>query len=496
VNESEGRKDTRRCARAVAVERGDIAGPRQADVAIVGAALGGLVAGAILTRHGKRVVIFDEADAVGGRGGAIEHRGYWIDFAHREGHDVGDCQIAWHYGAEAAREAGVEITLRPIAVPLRLHRFPDGDVAEGRWGAEGFLRAARDFFECPDDGLAELTSVLGDFAAASSERVTAAIPERLGPWVEEKVRHAAVRRSLLLMAKVIFHRHPEEASVGRFMDFFRTPKAGPFMADDAEAGAQQGLMEPWARAIRARGGTIALGWKPVEIVVEEGRARGVVAVDRANLVWHVEAPVVISTYPVWELFDLADERRFDARFVATAREIREHRADLVGWVAGLARLPTIRSTGLVEHHAGWNRLLRGAERAYRGGYHIPSMTSRRAAPEGKHVLELVMARWFRGGSTAGQTWTEAQSEIDEAIEYLGRFYRDFESLIEWSRYVYGAAPQTMSWYWAPVHRHPLEAPGVVDLLLATSTLEAQAAVVDIGAYAGLMAARRALERLG
>ena len=478
------------------MERGDVLEPSRADVAIVGAALGGLVAAAILTRRGKRVVVFDAADAVGGRGGSVEREGYWIDFGHREGHDVGDCQLAWHYGAEAAREADVEVKLGAIANPLRLHRFPEGGVAEGRWSAAGFLSAARDFFECPEDGIAELGAVLAELSSAPPEAVARAIPERLGPWVEQRVRNPAVRRSLLLMATVIFHRHPEEASVGRFMDFFRTPKAGPFIAADDEAGGQQGLMEPWARAIRARGGVIALGWKPVEIVVEGGRARGVVAVDRANLAWHVEAPVVISTYPVWELFDLVDERFFDPAFVASARELRNHRADLVGWVAGLAGLPTVRATGRPEHHAGWNRLLRGPERAYRGGYHIPSMTSRRAAPPGKHLLELVMARWFRGGSTAGQTWTESRAEIDEAVAYLGRFYRDFESAIEWSRYLYVAAPQTMSWFWAPVRRHPLEAPGVADLLLATSTLEAQAAIVDLTAYAGLLAARRALERLG
>ena len=476
---------------------GELPGPTEADVAIVGAALGGLVAGAILARHGKRVVIFDAADSVGGRGGAVRYGdGYWINFGHREGHDVGDCQLAWHYGAEAAREADVELRLGAIANPLRLHRYPEGGVAEGRWGAQGFLAVARDFFECPPDGLDELGGVLAELAGADAHAVAAAIPERLGPWLERRVRHPGARRSLLLMTTVIFHRHAEEASVGRLMQFFQTPKAGPFIADDDEAGSQQGLMEPWARAIRARGGVIALGWKPVEIVVDGGGARGVVAVDHANLVWHVEAPVVISTYPVWETFELADERLFDPAFVAAAHALRDHRADLVGWVAGLTRLPTIRDSGRPEHHAGWNRLLYGAERAYRGGYHIPSMTSRRAAPQGKHVLELVMARWFRGGSTAGQSWTEARAELDEAISYLRRFYGDLETAIEWSRYLYVAAPQTTSWYWAPLVRHALEAPGVRNLLLATSTLEAPAAIVDLAAYAGLEAARRALERLG
>ena len=107
---------------------GQLPGPTDTDVAIVGAALGGLVAGAILARHRKRVVIFDAADSVGGRGGAVRYGdGYWINFGHREGHDVGDCQLAWHYGAEAAREADVELRLGAIANPLRLHRYPEAE---------------------------------------------------------------------------------------------------------------------------------------------------------------------------------------------------------------------------------------------------------------------------------------------------------------------------------------------------------------------------------
>src|SRR5439155_909629 len=150
-----------------------------------------------------------------------------------------------------------------------------------------------------------------------------------------------------------------------------------------EVGGMQGLIEPWARAIRTRGGEIALGWKPVEIVVDGGCVRGVVAVDRTNLVREVRAPVAISTYPVWENFDLIDERLFPPDLVAC---------------------------------------------------------------------------------------------------------------LEWSAYQYVTAPQSMSWAWAPVVRHGLEVPGIDGLYLASSTLEAPAAVLDIGAYAGREAARRALAR--
>lgn len=462
-----------------------------ADVAIVGSALAGLVAGAILTREGRRVVILEHADTVGGRGGAVRRDdGWWIDFGHRDGHDVGDCQLTWHWGAEAAREAGVELRLAKIENPLRLHRFPEGTVLEGNWGPEGFLAVARDFFECPEDGVAELVGIVQRLASAAPNEVEAAIPATLGAWLPREVRHPGVQRAVLLMAKVIFHRHPEEASVGRLMQFFQTPKVGPFIPDDDEVGGMQGLMEPWARAIRARGGTIALGWKPVEIIVDGGRVRGAVAVDRANLVLEVRAPVVVSTYPVWENLDLLDERALPPEFVAGARRLRDHRADLVGWQAGLSRLPTVRVSGEPDRHAGWNRLLHGAEREYRGGYQITSLTSRRAAPAGKHLLSLVMVRWFRGGSTAGQPWTRARAEIDAAIDYLRRFYSDLDDCLEWSAYQYVAAPQSTSWYWAPVPRHPVEGP-ISGLLLAGSTVEAPAGIVDLAAWAGLEAARAA-----
>jgi phytoene dehydrogenase-like protein len=461
------------------------------DVAIVGSALPGLVAGALLAKDGRRVVILEHADAVGGRGGAVERPGgWWIDFGHRDGHDVGDCQVVWHHGAIAAREAGVEIRLRPIDAPLRLHRMTEDRVVDGGgWGPDAFLQTAREFFECPEDGLEELAAVVRRFASASTADVNAAIPERLGRWVATHVAHPGVRRAVLLMATVIFHPRPEEASVGRMMQFFQRPRAKPCIPEDDEVGGMQALVEPWARAIRARGGEIALGWKPVEIVVEGGAVRGVVAVDRANLIREVRSPVVVSTYPVWENFELVDERLFPADFVAAARELAKYRADLVGWVAGLARLPVVRATGRPEHHAGWNRLLHGA--TYRGGWQIGTMTSPRAAPPGKHLLSLVMARFFDGGSMVGQPWSAARAQLDEAIAYLRRFYVDLDACTEWSAYRDVAAPQTGSWAWAPVRRHAIEAPGIRGLVLAASTVESPAAIVDVGAWAGMEAARAA-----
>ena len=468
-----------------------------ADAVIVGSALAGLVAGAILARRGKRVVVLEHADTVGGRGGAVPTTdGYWIDFGHRDGHDVGDCQFPWHHGVEAAREAGVTVALRRVERPLRVHRIPEDTVIDaGDWSGERFLAMARDLFECPPDGVAELGVVLGRLSRASPAEVEAAIPETLGSWSGAHVVHPGVRRALLLLATVIFHPRPEEASVGRLMEFLQRARTGPFLADDDEVGGMQGVVEPFARAVRAYGGEIALGWKPVHVVVEDGAVRGAVAVDRANLVREVRAPVVVSTYPLWENLELVDARVLPAALVAAARALVTHRADLVGWVAGLTRLPRVRATGKAEDHAGWNRILRGPERRYHGGWHIPSLSSRRAAPDGHHLLHLVIARFLGGGTAAVESWPEARARVDEAVAYLRRYYADLDECVAWSAHQHVAAPQSMSWAWAPVQRHGLEVPGVRGLLLAGSTIESPAAVVDIGAWAGRAAAHAALALL-
>src|SRR5258705_3324923 len=168
-----------------------------ADVAIVGADLAGLVAAAILTLHGRRVVILEHADTVGGRSGAVATPdGWFIDFGHRDAHGVGDCQFPWHHGAEAAREAQVEIASHPIARVLRVHRLPDGPVSDGgTWSAGGFLAAARDFFDCPDDGIDELRDVLARLAKAPAHEGAAALPGRLRHRGEDNVPHPGVPRA-------------------------------------------------------------------------------------------------------------------------------------------------------------------------------------------------------------------------------------------------------------------------------------------------------------
>jgi monoamine oxidase len=63
------------------------------DVAIVGAEMVAMVAGSILAKHRRRVVVVDSPPVTGGRGGSVRFGDYWLDCGHRLGCDVTDLEI-------------------------------------------------------------------------------------------------------------------------------------------------------------------------------------------------------------------------------------------------------------------------------------------------------------------------------------------------------------------------------------------------------------------
>ena len=50
------------------------------DVIIIGGGLGGLSAAAILAKHGKKVLIFEKNNIVGGRCSSYKKKGFTIDY--------------------------------------------------------------------------------------------------------------------------------------------------------------------------------------------------------------------------------------------------------------------------------------------------------------------------------------------------------------------------------------------------------------------------------
>jgi len=102
--------------------------PARFDAVIVGAALGGLAAGAILAHRGWRVAVIDPLDRPGSKVGGVEVDGWWIDWGHRDGHGIGDLAFIPIFTTQAA---GIELRLRPFTgTSLRVHWLPEGRATE------------------------------------------------------------------------------------------------------------------------------------------------------------------------------------------------------------------------------------------------------------------------------------------------------------------------------------------------------------------------------
>jgi phytoene dehydrogenase-like protein len=478
----------------------DYSRPIECDVAIAGAEMSALVAGAILARRGKRVVVVDGPPVSGGRGGAVRHRGYWLDCGHRLGHDVTDLELGWIHGQQACREADVELRIRDMDTHLRVHLLPEfparapAPTVNGDWSPEGFVPLARDVLGVPVPLMADFNKLMERIAGSTLEDQEAVVEVPLGEWVKENVDRPELRGAVLNMAKAIYCQYPERASAGRILGFFAQRHSGEHavhgFADDEQAGGMQGALAPFERALLARGGRVILSHQPVEIRFRDGRACGFVALSDNHLALEVEARQTLISYPIWSALPLLPPERRDPELVSIARRLEDHGTDAIGLQIALSRLPRLRSSGEPESFRGWNRLLVGPEKLFRGGFHIPSLSSRAVAPPGRHLLHCLITRWVRRDEHIG--WEESRATADAARRYLSAFYLDFDECVEWESRQWVQRPAVMGWFWAPVRRHGIDVPGCPGLYLANSTIESGAGPVDINAQAGLLAAQAIL----
>ena len=484
----------------------DYGQPLECDVVIVGAELSGVVAAAILAKRGLEVVLVDEPPVIGGRGGSIEHRGYWLDGGHRTGHDVTDMMFNWHHGAEAAREAGVDVHLKPVGAGLRIHLVPRAgeggpgqilDAAE--WTPDGFARLAREAFACPESDLPDFSAALARVSSSTPEQQEAALEVPLGDWLRENVPNTAVHTPFLNMVKSMFSQFPERASAGRLMKLMdlqvEAAEEGlqfTGLADHPEVGGVQGIFHPFAEGFEANGGRLMLDHRPVAIEFDGDRAVGVVATNAAHLVARIRARHTVVGYPIWSVLPLLPPERVSDEIRAMSQKLEDAATTGVGWVAGLSRLPRVATTGREEDYDGWNRLLVGPDREFSGGFHFPSLGGRRSAPDGRHLISCFILNWVQRGQTPH--WPSLDDKLQHAKQYIHGVYPDLAECIEWEadRYIDTPPAVAAGWFWAPVRRHGLEIPGCRDLFIPSSTGEGDVGTVDGCANAGLQVARAIL----
>jgi len=477
---------------------------RQFDAVVVGASLGGLTSAALLARRGYRVAVVDKLDQPGGRCGSTEYQGYQIPFGHRDGHGVGDnvFGLPLNFFA-AARAAEAEVHSQTLAGGMRLHRLPartsDALHLGGRPGLDRTAGARETIAvltgqpDASDETVREYLDTMRQLRSISDEEQQNLIPVTLGDWLDRNVADRVVRNAILQVGEVMFPSPSENTSVGRLIAFLKQSReygSRGMYPQDPDVPGMQGLVSPWVRVIEQHRGELWLGWKPLEIVVEDRRVTGVVAVNTANLVQEFLAPVVITDYPGWELLEIIDEEVLPSGFAQTTQRMLDHCNDFAGWWAGLSRLPMRRSDAQREDMPGWHRVLWGDQpvKRYHGAFQFASGHSPAIAPDGKHLLEVVISHWGEGGDgKRWRHWRDAKAAIDRMLEYIRWYYLDLDDCVEWSRYQYLPGPEMRACFLKPVARHPVKVTTVGGLYMAGSTSEGLGAYQDLECEAAMTA---------
>ncbi len=464
-----------------------------ADVLIVGAGIGGVVCGAILARHGVRVLVLERGVQVGGRGRSIR---------------VGDCTV--DYGAHlwcnqflpAIRAAAGVDDYHPAPIPRAesLRMFAEGEggrpfVYPGLDPSQGEAEinaAIQTIYGMKTETFASLLGVLGQMLVLPDDEVARLLPVSFRDWPGAAELAPELAAGLVRMIMLYGSIDPPGASVGEFIEMLRwgaCDGAGAEYAGANPQGGTQGLIEAFVRRIQAGGGEVRLGTTVEQIVVEGEQVTGVIARPVHGLPDFFDCRRVVSNVPVWDLFEIIDARLFPDDYVRRARHYGNTIGETINVAFAFERPPRLRASGVADRFRGWTRILLGPERRFGGGMVWTSFSSPAVAPGARALLQAMrlVPKGTRGNAAVvAQTAANFSRMLDE-------MYLDVDSTLAWSRA--WTTPDSTDWLVSAVPRPGVRAPNIAGLYLVGETTEVPGIEFDRAANSGWICAQMIINEL-
>lgn len=280
------------------------------DVVVIGAGAGGMHAAARLVAGGKKVLLVESQDRLGGRASSEEIEGFVVN-----------------RGAIAIeRGSGFEETFQLLGVPLDL-REPkpatvfriDGKIIDpsggGGWNLilGGLTKAA-----------AKIGSSFGDVRKGAEE-----LPEErltTEQWLKKFTRNATVHRLFRNFCAAIWAANADELPARAFLTYFAFK--GAFKRFGFCPRGTIGVWNDLGAGIQAKGGEIWLNAPVTSIHSEGGRVTGV-DVAREGVTQRVHARAVISNIGPTATIPLVGESVLGADYVAQTRRTLRPAANIV-----------------------------------------------------------------------------------------------------------------------------------------------------------------------
>lgn len=317
------------------------------DAIIVGAGFSGLGVGALLASAGKKVLLLEKENYIGGRGFSVNYKGHVLD-----------------NGPHLTTRAGhLEEIFSRVGKPYPQHG-PDYKKTEvyyeGKWQDIAAMLSRQELRKIATENILN----------ASYEQLMEYDDISLQEWVSRKTDNKGMLYFFWMMGFMqCISNSLEGMSAGEQLLNFKEQlsRSGSFASLTAPViGGLSNYTQPLADAINERGSKIRTGVKVLDVVTKNGQVCGVEVETGERIIGSqvmetefVEAPLVVSTLPLWDLFTIVSEDELQPWYVDWIETIAQrisnvwtiiHSTDQPIWdeltVRWIPRLPRSKVVGL------------------------------------------------------------------------------------------------------------------------------------------------------
>jgi prolycopene isomerase len=425
------------------------------DDVVVGSGIGGLSCAALLARAGRSVLVIERHDRVGGYSHAFRRGRYLFDSAV---HIVGGCEPVAYEGGGLVHQLlstlGVRDQVEFERIDPCYEAVYPGVSLRVPCDLDGFVDAHAEEFPTEEKGLREFVQ---ECLAIRHETRRAADSEASFEVSQLQRRFPALLRYRRATLGDVLDAHIESpklrALLGTLWPYLGLPPSRvsfvyfatmlmSYVADGAYycRGTFQHFADALASAICARGGEVLLRSPVRRILVERGRASGVVLENGQR----IAAERVISNADVLQTVnELVGREAFPPRYLAALDRLRPSLSAFVAYLA--TDLPLDRRTTSHEtfyypsfdHDAACASSERGSPDWL--SVTVPTLADPSLAPRGEHLMLLTALVRHDAAS-----WRERKGEMtDSLVRLADRHVGGLASHVSW---VEGASPRTIERY--------------------------------------------------
>jgi len=466
---------------------------KNADVVVIGAGPGGSIAGAYLAKAGLKTIVFESTGIIGGpKYGSYTKGGFHSDLClHTPLWSMGsNGEGGWGgWWLKAAHETGAALRWQCLPNTAIYYKGKISIIPYCSNG-EAFVKFVKDLapFPLPDSTQKALAKVFDEALAIPEDQRWWSDESIMMPfktWVDKITSDEAAKQFLAAAAGLIltfpaqfaFESASAQVMTGSFMAHLCGGRSNlVFMVGDTN----DSLPKAFCDVATKNGGQVLINHKVSRVIVERGKAKGVVVrnADGVEETYKAKHVVMSSSYPTFK--PLLGEN--------LPREIAEI----------VKNFDTVHNTSLDVHfglkrqiaYPWWSELCVLADDfGYEGCIIVQSHFERTCTPPGK---ELIQAGTFV--PTVEYRKRTKKEWIQKVTDMVERIYPGFKDEVEMI-HTYESSP-TVHYMYLPTRKVPLECPGISGLYFVGDCTHSPGFATERAASSAMTVAKTILRRGG